>query len=368
MTEPRCRPRPTTYAKHPDHVWQAVRADYLAGHPLAQCAERHGVGYDAAYWRSRHHGWREDFQARQRATYAAASAIIDQRLEAGREPDPPPTQPQTPDEAARAAFAQSAQALAEGRPGEAQVWARLAKSMSGMRLPGDGDSAGGTGDDPASDDGETPAHYRTFRSGVATVWDNLTLMAERRLDMLLRDFWTGGPWDSRWNKPSYAIDRDGRIVRTWEVEGSWFDGFADDAERRAWMNAPLPISDIAPPPLGWILDVWLPHWNQHHPEKPCTEVEATMIHQLYTRDPRLEWGYVDPRVQVARAKWEAEQREKGLPLPVIKAPWSGNEERRRERERGAPSTRQKSLDPPSDLPSVSLPVRSAQQSYAEPDA
>lgn len=331
MTEPKYRPRPTTYAKHPPEVWQAVRADYLAGHPLALCAERHGVGYDAAYWRSRKHGWREDLQAANRAKYAAAAVIADQLLE-DRRAEPP--QAQTPEEAARAAFAQSAQALAQGRPGEAQVWARLAKSMSGMRLPGDGE--GGDNDDPPARDDpyDDTAQYRSFRPGIATAWDNLTLMAERRLDMLFRDFWTGGAWDSRWNKPAYCIDQQGCIRRTRDMPDSWFEGFADDAERRAWMNTPLPISEIAPPPLGWILNIWLPHWNEHHPDKPCTEVEAAMVHQLYTRDPRLEWGYNDPKVQLAKAKWEAEQREKGLPLPVIKAPWTDGDERRRKAREG----------------------------------
>lgn len=330
MTEPNCRPRPTTYAKHPPQVWEAIRADYLAGKSVAWCAERHGVGYAIIDWRCRKHGWRAERQAIQREEGRVAREKSRQIDDAPREAATATAQ--TPEEAARAAFAQSAQALAEGRPGEAQVWAKLARSMSGMRLPG-GDGGGGddarTAADDDDDDPHDTAQYSRFRPGVPTAWDKLTQIAEKRLDMLFHDFWTGGRWDNRWDKPSYCIDQHGCIRRTWEMPDSWFEGFADDAERRAWTNATLPVSEIPPPPLGWILNVWMPFWNANHPDDPCTEVEATMIHQLYTRDPRLEWGYVDPQVQVARAKWEEEQREKGLPLPVIKAPWTDNDERRR---------------------------------------
>lgn len=333
MTEPKYRPRPTTYAKHPPEVWEAVRADYLAGHPLALCAERHGVGYDAAYWRSRHHGWRAELQAANRARYMAASAMVDQVVAARRGAEPlPQTQPQaqTPEEAARAAFAQSVQALAEGRPGEAQVWARLAKSMSGMRLPGEGDAT--NGDDPPTpdDDPYDTSEYRSFRPGIATAFDKLNQIAEKRLDQLVHDFWTGGRWDSRWSRPSYCIDQHGCIRRTWEMPDSWFDGHASEEERTAWFDIELPpTSEIPAPPLQWIIEVWLPHWNQHHPDDPCDEAEAALVHALYTRDPRLEWGYTGPHVQLARVKWEEEQRAKGLPLPVIKAPWTDNDERRR---------------------------------------
>jgi hypothetical protein len=336
MTEPTNRPRPATYAKHPPEVWQAIRADYMAGQSVAWCAERHGVGYAIIDWRSRKHGWRTERGAAISARFLAAAETAKQ-IVAARAAEPAPAQPRTPDEAARAAFAQSAQALTEGRPGEAQTWARLARSMSGMRLPGEGapDAGDNRDGDPASpDEPWSDPSQRPFRPGIATTWDKLTQIAEKRLDMMFRDFWTGGPWDSRWNKPAYCMDRDGRIVATHTVPDSWFDGFADDAERRKWMHTPLPpVSDIPPPPLGWILNVWLPDWNECHPDDPVTEVHAAMIHRLYTRDPRLEWAYVDPQVQLARAKWEAEQTEKGLPLPVIKAPWMDNDERRkRERE------------------------------------
>lgn len=324
MTEPKHRPRPTTYAKHPAHVWEAVRADFIAGQTLPRCAERHGVSLDAAYWRSRHHGWLADKQA---ADLEAARRAGDQADTVRARQTPP--QPKTPDDAARAAFEQSAQALAEGRPGEAQVWARLARSLGTVKLAGDQGAE--------ADDADT-AGLTQFTPGQPTPFDKLTWIAERRLDMLALDFWLGGPWNTKWNRPAFCIDRDGRIVRTSTVEDAWFDRpQGDDTSHRVFYDETIPkCREIPPPHLGWIMEVWLPDWNARHADAPCTEAEAVMIHQLYTRDPRMECGYDDPRVVVARAKWEAEQTAAGLPLPELKPPWAGNverQERRREANR-----------------------------------
>lgn len=42
----------------PDDVWDAVRADYLAGVSAPECARRHGVGTTALYRRAAQQGWR----------------------------------------------------------------------------------------------------------------------------------------------------------------------------------------------------------------------------------------------------------------------------------------------------------------------
>lgn len=42
----------------PDEVWQAVRADYMAGLPAHECCRRHGVTMAALRARAARHGWR----------------------------------------------------------------------------------------------------------------------------------------------------------------------------------------------------------------------------------------------------------------------------------------------------------------------
>jgi len=318
MTQPTGRPRPSTYDKHPEDVWQAVRRDFMDGMTIPRAAERHRVGLAAAYWRSRKHGWVEDRDdARLKAARLAAEGASTHTAVA-------PAAAQTPDAAARAAFAESARALAEGRPAEAQTWARLARQMSDLTLPGGEDDE----DDPRADAGEDdPANrHRRFVPGQPTAFDQITAIAERRLDMLFRELWLGGRWDERLGRPAYCIDRDGRIVETWKVEDAWFAGQSPPRDR---MDAALPpAASLTPPPLAWILEVWLPDWNARHPDTPSTPSEAMMIHRLYTRDPRLEWGYNSDRVMLAKCLWEEEQRRQDLPLPPPAPPaWADKTER-----------------------------------------
>ena len=46
------------YRRAPDHVWDQVREDYLAGYSARECSRRHGVGVTNIRRRAAEQGWR----------------------------------------------------------------------------------------------------------------------------------------------------------------------------------------------------------------------------------------------------------------------------------------------------------------------
>lgn len=130
MTERTDRPRPRTYEKHSPAVWEAIRRGYVDGYSVPQLAERFGVNAAAISWRSREHGWREERAAAEAEARDLSFELIPPRGAPGAASDPDAPSTYSPKEAARAAFARSTRALQEGRPDEAQRWARLANQLN----------------------------------------------------------------------------------------------------------------------------------------------------------------------------------------------------------------------------------------------
>ncbi len=389
MTERTGRPRPRTYKKHPPAVWEAIRRGYVDGYSVPQLAEKFGVNTAALYWRSREHGWREERDAAEACARELSFEVIPPPG-----PDAPP--PASPADAARIAFDRSARALQEGRPDEAQRWARLAAQLSRLQPAGPAPSPapsptgpslterypipagleksmapfveGGarhraevyasarakqddpghyfedlTPDEAAMLGGEhfvpggnaptDPDHvddgldlFRYYQPGKGTQWEKLTALAEKRLDMLVRDMWTGRRWDDALGLPDYVFDpRVGRIARTVDLpEGD--DLFAppgDIEEVRARFDRPMPrVADLPAPPLRWIIEMWLPWWNDEHPDDPVTPLQALTIHQLWTRDPRLEAELIPEEQFHARILWEERWAKDGVEPVRPKAPWT----------------------------------------------
>jgi len=374
-------------------------------------AEKFGVNTAIIYWRSREHGWREERDAAEACARELSWAVIPPLGEPGVAPDPDAPPPASPADAARIAFDRSARALQQGRPDEAQRWARLAAQMSRLQprdsapspapspagrpgpsltgrhpIPAELETAmapfveGGaayraqvyasarakqadpgfysedlTPDEAAMLGGEhfvpggnaptDPAHvddgldlFRYYQPGKGTQWEKLTALAEKRLDMLVRDMWTGGRWDDALGLPDYVFDpRVGRIARTADLPeaGELFAPPGDIEEVRARFDRPMPpVADLPAPPLRWIIEVWLPWWNEEHPDDPVTPLQATTIHQLWTRDPRLEAELIPEEQVHARILWEERWARDGVAPVRPKAPWTeADEAREAERER-----------------------------------
>ncbi len=180
--------------------------------------------------------------------------------------------------------------------------------------------------------------FRYYRPGKGTQWEKLTALAEKRLDMLVRDMWTGGRWDDALGLPDYVFDpRVGRIARTADLPeaGELFAPPGDIEEVRARFDRPMPpVADLPAPPLRWIIEMWLPWWNDEHPDDPCTPLQALTIHQLWTRDPRLEAELIPEEQFHARILWEERWAAEGVEPVRPKAPWTeADEAREAERER-----------------------------------
>lgn len=408
MTERTGRPRPRTYEKHPATVWEAIRRGYVDGDTVPRLAEQFGVNPAIIYWRSRAHGWREQRDAAEAEARELSWTVIPPLGEPGRPPDPDAPPPASPADAARDAFSRSARALQEGRPDEAQRWARLAAQMSRLQPAAPADPAqspapsraqapgpslterypipaeletamapyveGGakhraqvyasarakqadpgfysedlTPDEAAMLGGEhfvpggnaptDPAHvddgldlFRYYQPGKGTQWEKLTALAEKRLDMLVRDMWTGGRWDDALGLPDYVFDpRVGRIARTADLPeaGELFAPPGDIEEVRARFDRPMPpVAALAAPPLRWIIEMWLPWWNDEHPDDPVTPLQALTIHQLWTRDPRLEAEVIPEEQFHARILWEERWAKDGVEPVRPKHPWTEADEAR----------------------------------------
>lgn len=331
MTERTHLPRPRIYRKHSPYVWDAVRRDYLAGYTISECAERHGVGSAIIYWRSREHGWREERDAMEAARHGDLEAptpttgphyapggplspLPPQRFASASplEPLPPrhpapvqeasePPEPLAPDDAARQAFKRSARAMADGRPQEAQAWARLAKGLGGLRL--DGEPADAADRAPGRGGGDRP-FVPTYKPGEPTPFDKLNAIAEKRLDQLLHFLWHGN-WDERAGLPVWGIDRDGQICRIADYPGAWLD-IGARGDRPTFADVEPPFSCNLPvPSIVWLLDVWVPDWNARHPDDPCTPERAMMIHGTFTADPKSRANYDGPEITAAREAWDA---------------------------------------------------------------
>jgi transposase-like protein len=91
MTERTDRPRPRTYEKHPESVWQAIRRGYVDGYSVPQLAERFGVNAAAISWRSREHGWREERAAAEAEARDLSFELIPPRGAPGAASDPDAT-------------------------------------------------------------------------------------------------------------------------------------------------------------------------------------------------------------------------------------------------------------------------------------
>ncbi|MDP2259517.1 MAG: hypothetical protein Q8J89_07360 [Caulobacter sp.] len=180
--------------------------------------------------------------------------------------------------------------------------------------------------------------FRYYRPGKGTSWEKLTALAEKRLDMLVRDMWTGGRWDDALGLPDYVFDpRVGRIARTADLPeaGELFAPPGDVEAVRALFDRPMPpVADLPAPPLRWIIQKWLPSWNEEHPADPCTALQAMTIHQLWTRDPRLEAELIPEEQFHARILWEERWAKDGVEPVRPKNPWTeADEAREAERER-----------------------------------
>ncbi len=205
-------------------------------------------------------------------------------------------------------------------------------------LGGEHFTPGGAGptDPDHVDDGLDFMRY--YQPGKGTSWEKLTALAEKRLDMLVRDMWTGGRWDDALGLPDYVFDpRVGRIARTADLPeaGELFAPPGDIEEVRARFDRPMPpVADLPAPPLRWIIEVWVPWWNDEHPDDPVTPLQALTIHQLWTRDPRLEAELIPEEQFHARILWEERWAKDGVEPVRPKDPWTeADEAREAERER-----------------------------------
>jgi hypothetical protein len=150
--------------------------------------------------------------------------------------------------------------------------------------------------------------------------------------MLIRDRWMGCRWDDPLGRPDYVFDpRTVRIERTADLPdaGELFAPPVDAEVVRADYDRPLPpVADLPAPPLRWIIEVWLPWWNDEHPDDPVTRRQAMTIHQLWTRDPRLEAELIPEEQFHARILWEERWVKDGVEPVRPKSPWTEADEAR----------------------------------------
>ncbi|MGZ8364534.1 MAG: hypothetical protein ACXW3D_10895 [Caulobacteraceae bacterium] len=186
-----------TYKKQPDAIWAVIRASYLAGMTARDCAQRFGVSESAIAWRARQQGWR--------------------KCDAQVPPVPPETREGAladPRSAARAAFQAAALAMTEGRLHESQALMKLAEAMSRLDVaPPPEEAKALTGED------RDKLQAKVFGLIEARARDLVGHVARGG------DWYTGG---DGLPAPQFAIDRDGRIVATANVEGACFDGVKPD--------------------------------------------------------------------------------------------------------------------------------------------
>ena len=108
-------PPPDRYRRRPPETWEAAREDYAAGVPVAEVAERHGLGQTNLYKRAQEDGWRR--------------RDLD-------DPDPEPLvhggAPADPHLLAEQAWARAARAVERGRVMEARRWTELAERFNAI--------------------------------------------------------------------------------------------------------------------------------------------------------------------------------------------------------------------------------------------
>lgn len=190
---------------------------------------------------------------------------------------------------------------------------------------------------PGGDPDPAPGHQddgldflRYYRPGKGTQWERVTAFCARRLDMLMRDWFLGG-WDPQVGRPAWVWNPQTRTIvhsSTLPEDSVWLTPDADELAMRERFDRPLPpVSTLRPPPLRWITDVWLPTWNEEHPDKPCTPLQAMTIHQLFTRDPRLEAVLIPEEQFHSRILWEEKWAREGVEPVRYRDPSDDNAER-----------------------------------------